>query len=190
MGNREPKTLSPIEVLNILSPNQATVTSVAHFPAVKPQPPLEEDMSGMSFLDESYDLEEQSNSSSLPTKIFGSDQLREQINALVIEFKVIFRRTLTPYPSIVLSLKMGISENLWQTRLITAQKELIVKEYMDALLAQNIIRRSNQPYYSELHMVPKTGGLSWRVTIDYRNLNKCATSGVGLFRILRKCYNE
>ena len=60
-----------------------------------------------------------------------------------------------------------------QARRLSPEKLAVAKSEFQTLLELGIIRRSNSPYSSPLHIAPKPGG-GWRPCGDYRRLN-CST---------------
>ena len=59
-----------------------------------------------------------------------------------------------------------------QARRLSPEKLKVAKEEFDTLVKLGIVRRSNSPYSSPLHIAPKPGG-GWRPCGDFRRLNEC-----------------
>ncbi|CAE1261848.1 unnamed protein product [Acanthosepion pharaonis] len=56
-------------------------------------------------------------------------------------------------------------------RRLAPHKLAYAKEQFDKMLSDGIIRPSDSPYASPLHLVPKPGGEEFRICVDYRKLN-------------------
>ncbi|CAE1275399.1 unnamed protein product [Acanthosepion pharaonis] len=56
-------------------------------------------------------------------------------------------------------------------RRLAPHKLAYTKEQFDKMLSDGIIRPSDSPYASPLHLVPKPGGEEFRICVDYRKLN-------------------
>jgi len=69
--------------------------------------------------------------------------------------------------------------NQFRPRMLSPAKEEILKEHIEKMLAQKIIRRSTEPKYSGAVLVPKPND-KWRFCVDFRFLNECtASDGMG-----------
>jgi hypothetical protein len=97
------------------------------------------------------------------------------------EFTDVLSRTFREHPSKVGPMVIEIDLKRWKVsanrlppRLITAAKQEEVKQ-IELMLELGVVRPSQQPYYSQAHLVPSLEGLKWRSTIDYHNLNRCTT---------------
>ena len=60
-------------------------------------------------------------------------------------------------------------------RLQTVAKEEEIRQQVTDMLAAKIIRPSQQPYYSQVHLTPKPDG-KWRFCIDFRSFNLCVNA--------------
>ncbi|CAE1300346.1 unnamed protein product [Acanthosepion pharaonis] len=56
-------------------------------------------------------------------------------------------------------------------RRLAPHKLAYAKKQFDKMLSDGIIRPSDSPYASPLHLVPKPGGEEFRICVDYRKLN-------------------
>ncbi len=120
------------------------------------------------------------NTSNYPTKVYGSAAFKENCNTLFREFASVFSRTIDTEPSRVAPMTLTVDHEKWERpanhlpfRLQTTVKEAEIKRQVEKMLEFGIIRPSQQPYYSQVHLVPKPNG-KWRFTIDFRNLNQCS----------------
>ena len=60
-------------------------------------------------------------------------------------------------------------------RLQTVAMEEEIRQQVTDMLAAKIIRPSQQPYYSQVHLTAKLEG-KWRFCIDFRSLNLCVNA--------------
>jgi hypothetical protein len=98
------------------------------------------------------------------------------------EFTDVLSRTLREHPSNVGPMVIEIDLEKWASpanrlppRLITAAQQEEVRKQIELMLELGVVRPSQQPYYSQAHLVPSLEGLKWRLTIDYHNFNRCTT---------------
>ena len=57
-----------------------------------------------------------------------------------------------------------------------ADKHEFIRETVESLLKLGVIRKSQQPYYSQIHVAPKPHSTDFRFCIDYRALNQATES--------------
>jgi hypothetical protein len=187
VGSDQPNPLSPIED-NTRSPNcenrgmkKPTYTKPIEIAAFD-----QEDLTaGLGFAEPSVSWDNVHTDSlldNLPKEVYGSSEFKVKLYAMLNEFADVFSRTLRKHPSDVSPMVIEIDLEKWQVsanrlppRLITAAKQEEVRKQVELMLELGIIRPSQEPYYSQAHLVPKPGGLKWRFTVDYRNLNRCMT---------------
>ena len=109
-----------------------------------------------------------------------------RIQALCLEFRDIFSRTVTPQAADVPPFKIEVDDQLWQVkahckgaRPQPPLRRLEVKRQIDLMLNLGVIRRAhNVGYYSQVLLTPKPGG-KWRFCIDYRILNSVSRNNAG-----------
>ncbi len=102
-------------------------------------------------------------STQIPSAIYGSETLRKAITELCIEYVDIFSRTLSDIPADIPPLEFDIDLKKWQIpansgppRLQTVAKEEEIRQQVTDMLQAKIIRPSQQPYYSQVHLAPKS----------------------------------
>jgi hypothetical protein len=143
---------------------------------------IEDLTGGMGFAESSisWDVSPDSDVNLLPTKIYGDSKFKQKCIALFTEFQDVFSRTLTNTPANVTPMKLDIDVDKWEQpanqlppRLVTEQKMEEIRRQVAIMLQHGVIRPSNEPYYSQAHLVPKPNN-KWRFTIDFRNLNRCS----------------
>jgi transposase InsO family protein len=118
--------------------------------------------------------------------IYTDDDLTlEDVRSLLEEYRDIFSETLPPEPAKVPPLELTVDETAWETpkhhlppRPQTPANQIEIKRQLDLLIAQNIVRSSNAPYYSQVHLAekPPKGSGKKRFCIDYVLLNLCTKS--------------
>ena len=112
--------------------------------------------------------------------ISGSPALRKQIMDLCIEFRVLFKNSLSSTPARLKPFELIVDEAKWQIpanrappRKLSPEKEAEVQKQVTELLSAGIIEKSNASFYSQVLLVPKPGTNVWRMCVDYRNMNNC-----------------
>ena len=110
-------------------------------------------------------------------KFSGPEKLQEDLKKLCMEYADIFSSALSTEPARVKPLKIDIDKSKWEdpkncyrSRLLTPEKEAVMKEQILARLGLGVLTKSEAEYWSQVHMVPKGDG-RWRMTIDFRRLN-------------------
>ena len=112
-------------------------------------------------------------------EIGGSAELQAKLRKLLKEYKHIFSEELEPQAAKVAPMDIGVNKDMWQRnkhslppRPQTAAKELEIERQIKAMLASKVIKESQAPWYSQVHLTPKPDN-KWRFCIDYRYLNEC-----------------
>ena len=111
------------------------------------------------------------------------DELRyNDVRALLEEYRDIFSETLPEEPADLPPLELEIDRSLWEQpkhhlppRAQTPSNQVEIQRQLDLYKKQNIIRSSNAPYYSQVHLAekPPKGSGKKRFCIDFVLLNLC-----------------
>ena len=127
------------------------------------------------------DVKASTSDDDIPRKVYGSVAFKEQCFALLREFRDVFSRTIDSTPSRVTPMQLDVDYARWHQpanrlppRMQSTFKEEETRRQVEKMLALGVIRTSQAPFYSQVHLVPKPNG-KWRFTIDFRNLNDCCT---------------
>ena len=128
-------------------------------------------------------LFEQPNAASEPFsfKVHGTPEFIDKVNALNQKYDV-FSTSVRKEPADVTSMEVKVDIAAWERPANAGppRKQSIIKEQailgqIVPLQASNIIQSSTQPYYSQVHMVPKvptpTDPVDFRFCVDLRGLN-------------------
>ncbi len=113
-------------------------------------------------------------------KISGSPELQAKIRALLGEYKHIFSEKLRADPAKLTPMVINIDKEKWQTnkhslppRTQSRAKHAEIERQINKMIESKVIRPSQAPWYSQVHLTPKPNG-AWRFCIDYRGLNDCS----------------
>ena len=107
----------------------------------------------------------------------GTPFLRQKLTDLVVEFKDIFQCAVPVSPAKLTPFELKVSDEKWRSkknqqpclkRDIFHEREL--EKTIKVLIKSKQIEECNEPYYSQVHMVPKYDG-TWRLVSDSSNLN-------------------
>jgi hypothetical protein len=183
VGTGHPASLSPIE-RNTRSPNceiNSAKRARGREPIITAAIEPEDLTGGLGFAEPSVSWESVDAAlDSLPSQVFGTPEDKAKCYAMLNEFIEVFSRTLKLEPSDVTPMELVVDLNKWQVsanrlppRLHSTVKQEEVRKQILVMLELGVVRPSQQPYYSQAHLVPKPGVNRWRFTVDFRNLNRC-----------------
>ena len=109
--------------------------------------------------------------------ICGPEELQTKIKILLEEFKDIFSDKLNKEPAKVLPMTLSIDKTKWDAkrnrlppRLMSTAKQKELKNQVETMLDQQLIRPSRALSWSQVLLTPKPNG-QWRFCVDYRALN-------------------
>ena len=146
---------------------------------------IEPDDGGIEFKVEEFPwAREEGDQASTPSEriLEGSPELQALLRILISEFKDIFSTELGIEPAKMDPIVLDIDWEKWRSlknslppRKQTTAKEEEVRRQIDYMIRAGIIRISQAPYNSQVHLTPKPNG-KWRFCIDFRAMNECCTS--------------
>ena len=112
--------------------------------------------------------------------VAGTPELQAKLRTLIKEYRHIFSEELRPNPALVSPLALQVDQSTWRTlknggpaRPQTALKEKEIERQIKKMLESKVIKESQAPWYSQVHLTPKPDN-TWRFCIDYRKLNDCS----------------
>ena len=99
----------------------------------------------------------------ITSKIVSSDPtFKQTIHSFLLNWRDIFSQSLNAVPADLPPLVVEIDQGIFMTRrsqgpprMMTSEKELHIKKFIEEGLRNNIIRPSHQAYYSQVHLVAK-----------------------------------
>jgi hypothetical protein len=90
----------------------------------------------------------------------------------------VFNTKVSPEPAYVTPLQLEVDDYAWKSkanqanvRLHSPAKRLEVTKQIDKMLPLGVIKHSQAPYFSPVHLTPKPIPGEWRFCLDYRRLN-------------------
>jgi len=106
----------------------------------------------------------------------------DRVRELILKYKDIFSLKLKKEPAKVAELKLKVNDKEWMTmknarptRPQSDVKREEIRQQIDKMLEEGLIRPSQASHWSQILLVPKPNG-KWRLCIDYRALNDCTES--------------
>ena len=116
-------------------------------------------------------------------QVHGSDTEKEQLLALLEEFRDVFATEVSKEPARVTPYHFKVDEEKWLketgTRIYTRPqgeiKRLAMRTFAKKGIEDTILRTCSANRWAQVHLVakPKSVDFPWRVTLDYRPLNRC-----------------
>jgi hypothetical protein len=119
----------------------------------------------------------------LKVHIGGDPTMLSRLEALVAEFKDIFKSTVqrtasSAFDPFVLQVdeeKWNVPSNATAPRTLGVGRERELYRMLDVLEERGLIENCSDAYYSHAFLTPKSNG-SWRLVLDFKGLNRATTS--------------
>ena len=133
-------------------------------------------------------------------EVHGTPEVQQRIRALLEQYKHVFSEELRVEPAKLNPMNIGIDKDKWQSNKHSlpprpqsrAKHEEIVRQ-IQKMLDSKVIKTSQAPWYSQVHLTPKPND-KWRFCIDYRRLNECSESKgwpiPNVYRMLQRLGNK
>ena len=118
-------------------------------------------------------------------QIVGSPAFRKVIIQMLNEpeFDKLLSTSVAAEASNIQPLTLQVRDIEWRsprnrgpTRPQHTDKHDFIRETVEKLREPGVIRKSQQPYYSQIHVAPKPHSTEWRFCIDYRAFNQATES--------------
>jgi hypothetical protein len=109
--------------------------------------------------------------------------LKQSLTDVCNSLKRVFNTKVHPTPALVTPMKLEVDVKVWEDRANAAAprqhsavKHAEVLKQVEKMLPLEVIRESQAPYYSQVHLTPKPTPGEWRFCIDFRRLNMACKS--------------
>jgi len=111
-------------------------------------------------------------------KLSDRSTLKENLERISRARLSVFNTKFSPEPAYVTPLKLEVDDRAWRNkvnqanvRLHSPAKRLEVTKQIEKMLPLGVIKQSQAPYFSPVHLTPKPNPGEWRFCLDYRRLN-------------------
>jgi hypothetical protein len=119
---------------------------------------------------------------SIPSKLFGPDELREGFVELLTRYQLVFSKEIRSTPAKITPMEIQVDPNLWcrpsnrlPPRKLGRLREIELERQCKILLEKGVIQPSKAGHYSHAFLVPKHNG-DWRFVLDFQGLNRATTN--------------
>ena len=104
--------------------------------------------------------------------------LKDNLTRVCTERQSVFNTKVSPEPAYVTPLKLEVDNDAWRckanqanVRIHSLTKQAEVSKQIAKMIPLGVIKRSQAPYFSPVHLTPKPIPGEWRFCLDYRRLN-------------------
>ena len=187
-GTVQPRDISSLEVTTTNSQVGYRLPKEHFFGATEWDYDGTEDLVTISDLLPNIDATDGGNQSALDCvpRLMEDTPFHRSIQALCLEFRDIFSRTVMPTAAAVPPFKLEVDDQLWHVkahckgaRPQPPVRRAEIKKQVEMMLDLGVVRRAhNVGHYSQVLLTPKPGG-KWRFCIDYRILNAVSRNNAG-----------
>jgi hypothetical protein len=144
---------------------------------------LDETLSGPGIRDAAMEM---------PTRIEGPESLQSSLRAILTRYETIFRTQVPKEPARITPLQLVVDDEQWHHKKYnfgirggrSAQQIAEIERQVKLMLELGIIKRSRARRWSHIILTLKKGG-SWRIVLDYRELNECIKARTGYLPKIR-----